>query len=145
MVRISDPVQIQHPRLQELAWQGAYYAKIAEAIADLEMLCDDLPEQERYEPVPRPGWHEDADALDVALHALVIAYQQGCLLFEDQIAIWLAEDPENWPVLRLVILDPWRDPIARWHPDAPGWLRVLGSCAESAQEKFGEYSRGDVV
>ena len=55
MIRIDDPMHIQHPRLHELAWHAANLAKLIAAVGDLEMLCDDLPEEERYEPVPREG------------------------------------------------------------------------------------------
>ena len=91
--------------------------------------------------MPREGSHEDADPLDVARHSQISAYQETLLAFEEHIASWLADDPENWPVLRLVLLDPWRDSQHHWREDAPGWLRVLGSSAESAQEKFGPFGR----
>ena len=77
----------------------------------------------------------------MALHCLADAYDKGLLFLEEQIAIWLAEDPENWPVLRLVLLDPWSDSVHHWHQDAPAWFHVLGECAESAVEKFGPFGR----
>ena len=66
-------MHIQHPQLHELARDAAYLATLVEAVGDLEMLCENLPEEERFEPVPREEWHEDAHSLDVALHLLVVA------------------------------------------------------------------------
>jgi hypothetical protein len=66
MMRISDSMQIQHTRLRYLALQAAFLAKLAESIEDLEDLCDDLPEEERYDPVYREGLHKDAESVAVA-------------------------------------------------------------------------------
>ena len=110
MVRISDPMHIQHPQLQQFAGHAAYFAKSAEAIADLNDLCDDLPDEERFEPARHEGWYEDADSVAVAVHCLVTTYRECLKFLEEMISIWLTEDPENWPVLRLVLLDPWSDP-----------------------------------
>ena len=70
------------------------------------MQCDDHPKEESAEPLPRQGWHEEADPVDVARDCLAAAYQRSLLIFEEQIATWLAEDPEHLPVLRLVLLAP---------------------------------------
>ncbi len=140
MVRISDPMQIQHPVLRHFAFQAAFLAKLAEAIEELEDLCDDLPAEERYDPVYREGWYEDVDTVAVAMHFIAKSYAESEKAFADRIAGWLAEDPENWPVLRLVLLDPWSDPVYYWHRHAPDWLRVLAGSAERVREKFGPFS-----
>ena len=87
MARISDPMQIQHPVLRDMAIQAAFFAKLAESIGELECLCNDLPAEERAEPMPREGPHENADPADVARHSQISAYQETLLAFEEHIAI----------------------------------------------------------
>ena len=45
---------------------------------------------------------------------------------EARVAEWLAEDPEHWPIFRLVVLDPWQERPGQWRKEAPGWIRSLG-------------------
>ena len=67
MGRIYDPVQLTHPRLQELAFQAAWIATVAEAASDLEDLLSDVPPEECVLPDYRTPWPWDFDSFVVAL------------------------------------------------------------------------------
>ena len=56
-------------------------------------------------------------------------------------ASWLGEDPENWPVLRLTLIDPWQERPGIWSEQTPEWVRILATCATTAQEKYGSVER----
>jgi hypothetical protein len=57
---------------------------------------------------------------------------------ENLMASWLGEDPENWPVLRLSLLDPWQERPGVWSEETPEWIRVLGAVAHEAVDSFGQ-------
>src|SRR5688572_19047138 len=119
MVRINDPMHVQHPQLQQFAWNAAYYVKIAEAIEDLNDLCDDLPDEERFAPARCEGWYEDVDSVAAALHLLITNDRKGREFLEEMISMWLAEDPEHWAILRLTVILPWYDVAGGWRTDVP--------------------------
>jgi len=60
---------------------------------------------------------------------------------EELVASWLAEDPEHWPVLRLMLLDPWQERPGNWADDTPDWVRTFGAIAASAHEKYDPFGR----
>jgi hypothetical protein len=100
MTGISDPTQIDHPLLREFAVQAAWVAKLEDAVGVLEELVVDL--------------------VDANFNA---AEQE----LEARVTEWLAQDPEHWPIFRLVVLDPWQEQPGEWREDVPGWGRSLGT------------------
>jgi hypothetical protein len=56
---------------------------------------------------------------------------------EELAASWLGEDPENWPVLRLTVIDPWKELAGVWSVEIPEWVRTLGTIATTARVKYG--------
>jgi hypothetical protein len=56
MVRISDPAQLSHPRLRELAVVAAWISTLAESADDLEDLLIDVPPEERVLPDYSTPW-----------------------------------------------------------------------------------------
>jgi hypothetical protein len=53
------------------------------------------------------------------------------------VASWLGEDPENWPVFRLTLIDAWQERPGVWSEEAPAWMRVLGAVAYETADPFG--------
>jgi hypothetical protein len=141
MVRLYDPVRITHPRLREFAYQAAWIATVAEAASDLEDLLVDVPPEERTLPDFSTPWPWDFDSFIVALsivnHTREAAEQSLAAL----VATWLREDPENWPVFRLTLLDPWQERPGIWSEDAPEWVRTLDRIAATAHEKYDSVGR----
>ena len=142
MVRISDPMQIDDERLRELAVMAAWVAKVWEAVDELEFLCTDLPDEERVRTGPHDPWPWDADPVAVALHLVRTAHAEGQKGLEERLAVWLGEDPEHWPILRLMLIDPWQEAAGQWHVDAPDWLRILGETAAKGTPREGTPREG---
>jgi hypothetical protein len=51
---------------------------------------------------------------------------------EELVANWLGEDPENWPVLRMTVIDPWKELAGVWSENTPEGVRILGTIATTA-------------
>ena len=141
MVRISDPMQIDHEKLRELAVMAAWVAKVWEAVDELEFLCSDLPDEELVRTGSHDPWPWEADPVAVALHLVRTAHAEGEKGLEELLAAWLGEDPEHWPTLRLMLLDPWQEPSDQWRADVPGWIRTLGEIAATAHAKYDPFGR----
>jgi hypothetical protein len=141
MGRIYDPVQLTHPRLQELAFQAAWIATVAEAASDLEDLLADVPPEERVLPDYRTPWPWDFDSFIVALSVLQHTREAAEQGLAELAATWLGEDPEHWPVLRLRLIDPWQERPGIWSEATPEWVRTLGSIAATAHETDGPFGR----
>jgi len=60
---------------------------------------------------------------------------------EELVATWLAEDPENRPVLRMTLIDPWKELAGIWSADTPEWVRTLGTIATTAHVKYAPFGR----
>ena len=60
---------------------------------------------------------------------------------EELLAAWMSEDRENWPVLRLTLIDPWQERPGIWSEHTPEWIRILATSATTAQEKYGPIER----
>src|SRR5687768_14809879 len=100
MTRITDPTQVDHPELREFAIQAASVAKLEDAVGVLEDLVVDLADEELgsdVEPV------ED-DPLEVALSIVNAHFEEADQELEARVTEWLAQDPEHWPIFRLVVL-----------------------------------------
>jgi hypothetical protein len=61
---------------------------------------------------------------------------------EELVATWLGEDPGNWSVLCLTLVDSWQDLGGIWCADTPEWLRTLGTIATNAHVKDAPFGRG---
>ena len=60
---------------------------------------------------------------------------------EELMATLLGEVPEIWPVLRLTVIDPWKDLAGIWSDDTPEWVRTLGTIATTAHVKYDPFGR----
>jgi hypothetical protein len=141
MTRTNDPTQIDHADLRELAVQAVWVAKLEDAVEVLEDLAVDLVDEvQRSELEP---W--DEDPLEVALSVVHANYEEADQELEARVAEWLAQDPEHWPIFRLVVLDPWQEQPGRWREDAPGWARSIGTNTALAQFQQDPYGRQRVT
>ena len=99
-----------------------------------------MDEEQRSELEP---W--DEDPLEVALSVVHANYEEADQELEARVAEWLAQDPEHWPVFRLVVLDPWQEQPGRWREDGPGWVRSLGTNKALAHFQLGPYGRQSLM
>jgi hypothetical protein len=141
MTRIDDPTQIDHPDLRDFAVQAAWVAQLKDAVEVLEEIVIDLvDEEQRSELEP---WEDDL--LAVALSVVQANYEEADQELEARDTEWLAQDPEHWPIFRLVVLDPWQEQPGRWREDAPGWVRSIGTNTALAHFQQDPYGRQRVV
>jgi hypothetical protein len=141
MTRTSDPSQIDHPVLRAFAVQAAWVAKLEDAVEVLEDLTVDLvDEAQRSELEP---WEEDP--LAVALSVVHANYEDAEQALEAGVTAWLAQDPEHWPIFRLVVLDPWQAQPGRWREDVPGWVRTLGTNTALTHFQQDSYGRRRII
>ena len=141
MTRTSDPTQIDHADLREFAIQAVWVAKLEEAAGVLEELVIDLVDDDR--PDETAVW--DEDPLEVARSVVNANFEAADQALEVRVTEWLAQDPEHWPIFRLVVLDPWQEQPGRWHKDTPGWVRSLGTNTAAAHFQQDPYGRQRVV
>jgi hypothetical protein len=102
MTRIGDPTQIDHSDLREFAVQAVWVAKLEDGVEVLEELVVDLVDEEQRSKLE--PWEEDP--LEVALSVMHANYEEADQALEARVTDWLAQDPEHWPIFRLVVLDP---------------------------------------
>jgi hypothetical protein len=124
----------------KLRMPTARIATLAETANDLEDLSIDVPPEERLPDFSTP-WPWDFDTMAVALSLVQAAREEAKKVLEEFLAGWLSEDPENWPVLRLTLIDPWQERPGIWSEHTPEWIRTLATCATAALEKFGPVQR----
>ena len=142
MTRIYDPACLRHPTLRECAYQAAWIATVTKAANDVEDLLIDVPLEDRGLPDFSTPWPWDFDSFVVSLSIMnqtrAVAEQSLAAL----VASWLSEDPENWPVLRLSLIDPWQERPGVWSEDTPEWVRILGAIAAVALSPDGKRWQG---
>jgi hypothetical protein len=138
---IYDPAQLTHPKLREFAVVAAYISTLAESANELEDLLIDVPPEERVMPDYSTPWPWDFASFVVALSIVQHAREAAEQSLEELIATWLGEDPENWPVLRLTLIDPWKELAGIWSADAPEWVRTLGTIATTAHVTYDPFGR----
>ncbi|MDP9439037.1 MAG: hypothetical protein M3P49_09860 [Actinomycetota bacterium] len=122
----TTPDQVDHPQIKEFAIQAAWVAELQEAAGELEDLVVNMAD---------PGDEGASESMgergnrpyELALEIVRERYEEVDRELEDRIHAWLAEDPEHWPVFRLVVLDPWRNQDGGWRADVPHWVLVLGT------------------
>ena len=141
MARIYDPAQLSHARLREFAVVAAWISSIVAADEDLEDLLTDVPPEERVLPDVSTPWPWDVDSFVVALSAVQHMREASERGLEELAPTWLGEDPEHWPVLRLTVIDPWKELAGIWSADTPGWVRMLGTIATPAHGKYDPFGR----
>jgi hypothetical protein len=137
MTRIYDPADLRHPQLRDCAYQAAWIATVTEAANDVEDLLVDVPPEERVLPDFSAPWPWDFDSFVVAHSVMNHARQNAEQSLENLLARWLAEDPENWPVLRLTLVDPWQERPGVWSEETPEWIRILGGIAHETADPIG--------
>jgi hypothetical protein len=115
---IYDPAQLTHSRLLEFAIMAAWISTVVET-----------------------GNDSDFDAFVVALSVVQATREASEESLEELVATWLGEDPENRPVLRLTLIDPWKELGGVWSEDAPKWLRAVGTIATTAHVKYDPFRR----
>ncbi len=120
------PDQVDHPQIKEFAIEAAWVAQLEEAAGELEDLVGDMADLEG-ESTSRSTGRRSGQPLELAMKVVRERYEAADQDLEDRILAWLAEDPEHWPVFRLVVLDPWRTQDGGWRPDVPRWVLVLGT------------------
>jgi hypothetical protein len=141
MTRTTDPTQIDHPDLRDFAVMAAWVAKLEDAVEILEELVVDLVDEARRAELE--SWEEDP--LEVALSVVHANYEEADQELEARVAEWLAQDPEHWPIFRLVVLDSWQEQPGKWREDAPGWVRSLGTNTALAHFQQDPYGRQRMV
>ena len=141
MTRSADPADIDHPQLREFALQAVWVAQLEEATGVLEELMTDLADDE--DQTGRASW--EADPLEVAWSVVQTTFEEADQELEARVTEWLAQDPEHWPIFRLVVLDPWQAQPGRWREDAPGWVRSLGTNTALAHFQQDPYGRQRVI
>jgi hypothetical protein len=62
-----------------------------------------------------------------------------------RVAAWLAQDPEHWPIFRLVVLDPWQEKPGLWCGDVSGWVQTLGTNTTLAHVQQDPYGSQRVI
>ena len=149
MEPIADPAGIDHPALRELAEHAVRVARLEEAMEALEDLVADLADDPGAEGTdgdgPRPGEDGGEDPLAVAWEVVQARWEEEDRALEERVLAWLAEDPEHWPIFRLVVLDPWQDDPGRWRVGTPRWVRTLGTDTVLAHFHHDPYGRQRVA
>ena len=140
MPRIYDPAQLTHPRLREYA-VAAWISTLAESANDLEDLLSDVPPEECVLPDYRTPWPWDVVSFVVALFVVQQMREVAERDLEELIATWLGEDPEHWPVLRMRLIDPWKELAGVWSEETPEWVRTLGTIATTAHVNDDPFGR----
>jgi hypothetical protein len=141
MSRIYDPVQLKPATLREFAYQAAWIATVAESASGLEDLLVDVPPEERVLPDFGTPWPWDFDSFIVALSVMNHTREAAEQGLEASVATWLGEDPENWPVFRLTLIDPLQERPGIWSEETPEWVRTLGAIATNALETANPFGR----
>ena len=145
MVRIDDPAHLTHPKLQEFAVVAAgtrrVIATLAESASDLDDRLIDVPPEERVHPDYNTPWPWDFDSFVVALSVVQTMREAAEQGLEELVATWLGENPEHWPVLRLTVIDPWKELAGIWWEETPEWVRTLGTIAATAHVKYDPFGR----
>ena len=141
MTRIYDPAGLRHPTLRECAYQAAWIATVAESASDVEDLLIDVPPQDRVLPDFSTPWPWDFDSFVVALSVMTHGREAAEQSLTALMGSWLAEDPENWPILRLSLIDPWQERPGVWSEETPEWVRILGAIAGTAHDKYDPFGR----
>jgi hypothetical protein len=138
----TDPADVDHPELRELALQADWVAQLEGAVGALEDLVLDFTEDE--EPAPDDDAGEE-EPLAVALSVVQSAYEDADRALEERVARWLAEDPEHWPIFRLVVLETWQQEPGQWRERVPRWVRALGTTTTIAHFQEDPFGRQRVV
>ena len=81
----------------------------------------------------------------VALSAVNANFEAADQELEARVTEWIAQDPEHWPIFRLVVLDPWQERPAQWREDVPVWVRSLGTNTALAHFPQDPYGRQRIV
>jgi hypothetical protein len=116
-------------------------AKLEAAVGILEDLVIDLGMEElSSEAAP-----EEEHPLGVALALVEAVFEDADRELEARVTEWFAEDPEHWPIFRLVVLDPWQEQPGRWREDVPDRVRKLGTNTALAHFQQDPYGRQCMV
>ena len=83
--------------------------------------------------------------LKVALPVVNANLEAADQELEARVTEWLSEDPEHWPIFRLVVLDPWQEKPGHWCSDVPGWVQTLGTNTTLAHFQQDPYGRQRVI
>jgi hypothetical protein len=143
--READPRAVDHPALREFALRAGWVAKLEETVDVLEELAHALREDEPVEDADAAFDVLLEDPLDVALSIVAHDYEEADQALEAEVTAWLAEDPEHWPIFRLVLLDPWQVRPGRWRADTPRWVRSLATDVVLAHFQQDPYGRQRTV
>ena len=147
MSPVTDPMKVDHPELRELALRAAWVGKLEEAMEVLEGLVLDLVDDGDDADAGADVDPSDEDPLAVAPWVVQAAYEDADRALEERAVAWLTQDPEHWPIFRLVLLDPWQKEPGRWREGTPRWVRVLATdrvLAHFQQDLYGRRREVDL-
>jgi hypothetical protein len=132
MFGVTDPEQIEHPELREMARTG-------DRLDRLELVLHEIGNVLGY--FEGDGFASSASAgvtmrdemengkaeapLEEAYGLVDEWIQQSEIQLESRLVEWLSRDPEHATMFEVVILRPWLTPIGTWHEQTPGWIRAL--------------------
>jgi hypothetical protein len=109
-----------------------------------EELMTDLGDDEDDEDrAGRAPW--EADPLEVAWSVVQATFEQTDQALEARVTEWLAQDPDHWPIFRLVVLDLWQEQPGQLRKEASSWGRSLGTNTTIATVQQDPYGRQRVV
>ena len=146
MAQISDPTQIDHPQLRELAVEAVWIARVGDVVTELESLRSDQSDKERVDGGPQDDGPREANPIAEALHLVQTAHAEGERRLDERVAAWLWENPEHWPLFSFALIHPWQDPPGEWKRDTPGWIRTLGDIAAVGHARYEQFGRhGDII
>src|SRR4051812_44137473 len=142
MVRIDDPGPLTHPTRQAFAVMAAWLSVLAGTGQELEELLAGVPREDRHLSEFRTPWPWVFHELAIALSVVQGSRAQRKQVLAEQLAAWIAEDRENWPVVRLTLIDPWQEEgSGLWSDETPEWVRMLGTVGQSVHEEHAPLGR----
>ncbi len=146
---ITRPAQIDHSVLQQFGRRAVWVAKLEEAVELLDDLAHDLSvDVDNDADTLQPDVElQDEEPLDTARSVVGVKYEEVDRELENDVIAWLAEDPEHWPIFRLILLDSWQDGFGRWRDGVPTWIRALGTnvvISHYQQDPFGRKGMVDL-
>ena len=143
--RIEDPRELDDPQLRDIGIAAAWLAKVREAIDDLAHIVGtlDLPVEELVSVSDQYALPWEADSLAVAHHLICVSHHEGTQGLEALMASWLGASPDHWPMLCLLLFDPWHEIPGHWHEDTPDWIRTLDPVVTRARANNGPFGRNN--
>jgi hypothetical protein len=144
---VTDPEQIEHPELREMARTGDRLDRLELALYEIGNVLGYF-EGDGFEHSASAGVTTRDDLengkaetpLEEAYGLVDEWIQQSEKRLELRLVEWLSRDPEHAKTFEVLILQPWLTPIGTWREQTPGWIRALcidGANAHAQQVESG--------